>query len=181
MLTGDHRRTAQAIAAEAGVTDVVAEVLPQDKAAQIKRLQTEGRRVVFVGDGINDAPALAQADVGIAIGTGTDIAIEAGDVILMSGDLRGIVNAVALSRRTLRTIGLNFFWAYAYNIALIPLAAGALYPLLGVLLNPMLAAAAMSVSSLFVVSNSLRLRGFRPPLSEHAPQPTPPAHHPVRA
>jgi len=162
VVTGDHERTARAVAREAGIEQVVAEVLPEQKAEQVKRLQREGRRVAFAGDGINDAPALAQADVGIAIGTGTDIAIESADVILMSGDLRGIGNAVALSRRTLRTITINFFWAYAYNVALIPLAAGALYPLLGILLNPMLAAAAMSVSSLFVVGNSLRLRRFSP-------------------
>ncbi len=162
MLTGDHQRTAQAIAREVGIDRVLAEVLPDQKATEVKRLQGEGRSVAFVGDGINDAPALAQADVGVAIGTGTDIAIEAGDVILMSGDLRGIVNAVALARRTLRTIRLNFFWAYAYNVALIPVAGGALFPLIKLLLSPMLAAAAMSVSSVFVVTNSLRLRKFRP-------------------
>ncbi len=164
MLTGDNQRTARAIAGQTGIDRVLAEVLPDQKAAEVKRLQQSGRSVAFVGDGINDAPALAQADIGIAIGTGTDIAIEAGDVILMSGDLRGIVNAIALAKKTLRTIRLNFFWAYAYNIALIPVAAGALYPLTQLLLNPMLAAFAMSISSLFVVSNSLRLRGFVSPL-----------------
>ncbi len=163
MLTGDNRRTAAAIGRELGVDRVVAEVLPDQKAAEVARLQTEGRRVAFVGDGINDAPALAQADVGVAIGTGTDIAIEAGDLILMSGDVQGVVNAVALARRTLRIIWLNFFWAYAYHVALIPVAAGVLYPLFGTLLSPMLAAAAMSFSSLFVVTNSLRLKRFAPP------------------
>ena len=161
MLTGDNERTAQAIAREAGIDRVIAELLPDGKAEEIKRLQSEGRRLAFVGDGINDAPALVQADVGVAIGTGTDIAIEAGDLILMSGDLNGLINALSLSRKTLSTIRLNFFWAYAYNVALIPVAAGALFPLLGLLLNPMLAAAAMSISSLFVVSNSLRLRSFQ--------------------
>ena len=162
MLTGDARRTAEAVARQLGIEHLVAEALPADKVSEIKRLQAQGHLVAFVGDGINDAPALAQADVGIAMGTGTDIAVEAGEVVLMSGDPSGMADAIALARRTLGTIRGNFFWAYAYNVALIPLAAGAFYPLTGWLLSPMVAAAAMSVSSLFVVANSLRLRRFKP-------------------
>jgi P-type E1-E2 ATPase len=140
----------------------LAEVLPDEKAEAVRRLQRDGHRVAFVGDGINDAPALAQADVGLAIGTGTDIAIEAADVVLMSGDLGGIPNAIGLSKATLRNIRQNLFWAFAYNAALIPVAAGVLYPFFDVLLSPMFAAAAMGLSSTFVLANGLRLRRFSP-------------------
>jgi Cu+-exporting ATPase len=163
MITGDNRRTAAAIARTLGIEEVVAEVLPQGKAEAIRRLRGEGRHVAFVGDGINDAPALAAADVGLAIGTGSDIAIESADVVLMSGDLRGVAGAIALSHATIRNIRQNLFWAFAYNVVLIPVAAGALYPMSGLLLSPMIAAGAMAMSSVFVVSNALRLRRFRPP------------------
>ena len=161
MLTGDNLRSARAIGAQVGIETIMAEVLPDGKSKEVERLQEKGKRVLFVGDGINDSPALAKADIGVAIGTGTDIATQAADVILMSGDLRGLVNTISLARRTLKTIRINFIWAYAYNIALIPVAAGILYPLTGNLLSPMLAAAAMSISSLFVVTNSLRLKRFK--------------------
>ena len=162
MVTGDNRSTAEAIASRLGIKEVLAEVLPERKAAVVREMQEGGRTVAFVGDGINDAPALAQADVGVAIGTGTDVAIETGDVILMSGDPRGIVTAIALSRKTLRNIRQNLFWAFAYNVALIPLAAGVFYPVIQQLLSPMLAAGAMGMSSVFVLSNALRLRNFQP-------------------
>jgi Cu+-exporting ATPase len=161
MLTGDHERTARAIAKESGVDRVVAGVMPDGKVAEIKRLQADGRVVAMVGDGINDAPALAQSDVGMAIGTGTDIAVEAGDIVLMRGDLRTAAQAILLSRKTMRTMKENLFWAFIYNVIGIPVAAGVLYPAFGIMLSPVIASAAMAFSSVSVVGNSLRLRRAR--------------------
>ncbi|MBN9310327.1 MAG: copper-translocating P-type ATPase [Devosia sp.] len=165
MITGDNSRTARAVAKRLGIDEVVAEVLPDGKVDAVKSLRGADRKIAFVGDGINDAPALAEADVGLAVGTGTDIAIESADVVLMSGDLRGVVNAIAVSKATIGNIKQNLFWAFAYNVTLIPVAAGVLYPISGTLLSPVLAAGAMALSSVFVLGNALRLRRFAPPLA----------------
>jgi Cu+-exporting ATPase len=164
MLTGDNKVTAEAVARKLQIDDVVADVLPGDKAAIVKRFQDEGRSVAMAGDGINDAPGLAQAHVGIAMGTGTDIAMESAGVTLVKGDLRGIVSARFLSKATMRNIKQNLFWAFVYNALGVPIAAGVLYPVFGLLLSPMIAAAAMSFSSVSVISNALRLRSFKSPL-----------------
>jgi Cu+-exporting ATPase len=158
MLTGDGKRTAEAVARQLGIDDAVGEVLPEDKAKHVKRLQDEGRKVAMAGDGINDAPALAQADVGIAMGTGTDVAMESAGVTLVKGDLRGIARAIRLSHATMRNIRQNLAFAFGYNALGIPIAAGVLYPAFGLLLSPIFAGAAMALSSVSVVTNALRLR-----------------------
>jgi Cu+-exporting ATPase len=161
MITGDNRRTAEAIAAQLGIDHVVAEVLPDGKVEAVKQLRKNGQKVAFIGDGINDAPALSEADVGLAVGTGTDIAIESADVVLISGDLTGVARAIALSRATIKNIKQNLFWAFAYNVSLVPVAAGVLYPVNGTLLSPVFAAGAMAMSSVFVLGNALRLRRYQ--------------------
>lgn len=176
MITGDKEATARAIARETGISQVIAGVLPDGKVAALDVLRTGGRKLAFVGDGINDAPALAHADVGIAIGTGTDVAIESADVVLMSGDLRGVVNATEVSRRTMRNIKQNLAWAFGYNAALIPVAAGVLYPAFGVLLSPVFAAGAMALSSVSVLTNALRLRRIKPVMEEGASHTAQPSH-----
>jgi Cu+-exporting ATPase len=158
MITGDNRHTARAIAAQLGIDHVLAEVLPEGKAQAVVEIQRQAGKTAFVGDGINDAPALAQADVGLAMGSGTDVAIETADITIMNSEVQSIPAALAVARRTLRTIRMNLFWAFFYNVMLIPVAAGALYPLTGWLLNPVLAGAAMGLSSVFVLTNSLRLK-----------------------
>lgn len=175
MITGDKRETAEAIAAEIGIDEVIAGVLPDGKVRALEELRAGARKLAFVGDGINDAPALAHADVGIAIGTGTDVAIESADVVLISGDLTGVVNAFEVSHRTMRNIRQNLIWAFAYNTALIPVAAGALFPIMGVLLSPVFAAGAMALSSVSVLANALRLRRIKPAMREGGHDSNPPA------
>ena len=166
MITGDNWRTAKAIGKQAGIVEVLAEVLPQDKEKEVKKLQAKGLKVAMVGDGINDAPALAAADVGIAIGSGTDVAIETGDIVLVKNDLRDVVTAIDLSNFTMRKIKENLFWAFAYNMVGIPVAAGILFPFLGILLDPAIAGAAMALSSVSVTTNASLMRFYKSPMRE---------------
>jgi Cu+-exporting ATPase len=167
MITGDNARSAAAVASQLGIDQVLSEVLPEEKAMEIKRLRQAGNRVAFVGDGINDAPALAESDVGIAIGSGTDVAIETGEIVLMKGDLRDAVAAIQLSRKVISRIKLNIFWAFAYNAALVPVAAGVLYPNFGITFRPELAGLAMALSSVTVISFSLLLKKYIPPATKN--------------
>ncbi|MBI2868615.1 MAG: HAD-IC family P-type ATPase, partial [Chloroflexi bacterium] len=179
MITGDNKRTAQAIALEVGIDRALAEVLPQDKAEEVKRLQAQGKVVAMVGDGINDAPALAQADVGIAIGSGTDVAKETGHVILVKDDLMDVVAALQIGKQTLRLIKQNLFWAFGYNSASIPIGAGLLYPFFAQMVSPELAALLMATSSISVTLNTLRMRGYIPPIRRQRRQSQMPPAHPV--
>jgi Cu+-exporting ATPase len=182
MITGDNRRTAEAIARQVGIDRVLAEVLPQDKAEEVKKLQTQGKKVAMVGDGVNDAPALAQADVGLAIGSGTDVAKETGDVILIKDDIRDVVVALEVAKATMRKVKQNLFWAFIYNVLGIPLGAGLLYPFIALIISPELAGLLMAVSSVTVTLNTLLLKGFKPSIgNERKPKQGTPQLKPISA
>ena len=182
MITGDNRRTAEAIARQVGIHRVLADVRPQDKADEVKKLQAQGKKVAMVGDGVNDAPALAQADIGLAIGSGTDVAKETGDVILIKDDIRDVVVALEVAKATMRTVKQNLFWAFIYNVLGIPLGAGLFYPFMTLIISPELAGLLMAVSSVTVTLNTLLLKGFRPSIgSERKPKQGTPHLQPVSA